>query len=96
MAVLVDGSMSPSTPFVDAWVRRIEASPEMMQSLERGTAMQDAETLAKNGVWYDSAAILASLRSAEPTSQTVASNWGELLGSVGLTEVAEAEVIAVR
>jgi hypothetical protein len=95
MAVLVDGSMSPSTPFVDAWVRRIEASPELMQSLERGTAMQDAETLAKNGVWYDSAAILATLRTAEPTDQAVASNWNELLTSVGLSEVSTSAVTVV-
>jgi Domain of Unknown Function (DUF928) len=95
MAVLVDGSMSPSTPFVDAWVRRIEASPELMQALERGTAMQDAETLAKNGVWYDSAAILATLKTAEPTSQAVASNWSELLASVGLSEVSKSTVTMV-
>jgi hypothetical protein len=95
MAVLVDGSMSPSTPFVDAWVRRIEASPELSQSLERGTVMQDAEALAKNGVWYDSAAILATLKTAEPSSQVVASNWSELLTSVGLSEVSSSAVTVV-
>jgi Domain of Unknown Function (DUF928) len=96
MAALVDGSMSPSTPFVDAWVERIEATPELAQSLDRGTDMQDAETLAKSGVWYDSVAILATLRTAEPTSQAVASNWGELLSSVGLADVSTAAVISAN
>jgi Domain of Unknown Function (DUF928) len=90
VAILVDGSMSPSTPFVDAWVQRIEASPQLQQALTQGTDLQDAEALATQGVWYDSVALLAHLRSSDPTSKAVASNWAELLNSVDLAEVVKA------
>jgi hypothetical protein len=95
-AVLTDGSMSPSTPFVDAWVQRIEASPELVQAMKLERGVQDVEILAKNGVWYDSISALAILRTAQPTSATLATNWGELLDSVGLNDVATAGVVAVN
>jgi hypothetical protein len=69
-AVLVDGSMSPSTPFVDAWVQRIEASSELAQAMKMERGVQDVEILAKGGVWYDSISSLARLRTAQPTSET--------------------------
>jgi Domain of Unknown Function (DUF928) len=95
-AVLVDGSMSPSTPFVDAWVQRIEASPELAQAMKLERGVRDVEILAKGGVWYDSISALARLRTAQPTSETLADNWGELLNSVGLDDVATAGVSSVN
>jgi hypothetical protein len=88
-AILVDGSLSPSTPFVDAWIQRIEATPELKQALA-GSELQDAEALAKHGVWYDSLATLAQLRSADPSSEAIASNWAELLNSVDLADMVTA------
>jgi Domain of Unknown Function (DUF928) len=95
-AVLTDGSMSPSTPFVDAWVQRIEASPELSQAMKLERGVEDVEILAESGVWYDSISALAILRTAQPTSETLAANWGELLDSVGLNDVATAGVVAVN
>jgi Domain of Unknown Function (DUF928) len=90
LAVLIDNSMSPSTPFVDAWVQRVEATPQLQQALVQGNDLQDAEALATQGVWYDSVALLAQLRSSNPTSEAVANNWTELLNSVNLAEIAMA------
>lgn len=96
-ALLVDGTLSPSTPYVDAWIKRIQPSSELAQQLQQGTPHQNAETLAANGVWYDSAALFAELQMAasdlEPNlnpdrNPELVQDWQELLNSVGLEGVA--------
>jgi hypothetical protein len=91
-ALLVDGTLSPSTPYVDAWIKRIQPSPELAQQLQRGSLQQNAEILASQGVWYDSAALFAELQmQADPTvNPTLMQDWQELLNSVGLETVAAA------
>lgn len=96
LALLVDGSMSPSTPFVDAWVQRIEATPQLQQALAQGNDLQDAEALATQSVWYDSVSLLAQLRSTAPNNEAVASSWSELLNSVNLAKVLTVTNEAVR
>ncbi len=95
-ALLVDGALSPSTPYVDAWIKRIEASPDLAQQLQQGNLHQNAETLAAQGVWYDSAALFVELQmAADPainsaTDPDLVQDWQELLSSVGLETVAAA------
>ncbi|MCU0570393.1 MAG: DUF928 domain-containing protein [Oculatellaceae cyanobacterium Prado106] len=92
MALVLDGSLSPSSPFVDAWVKRIEPSVALANALASGDAHQNAETLATEGVWYDSAALLAMLYQTQPGNDMIASDWNELLTSVGLNDIASAAI----
>ncbi|NJR65118.1 MAG: DUF928 domain-containing protein, partial [Leptolyngbyaceae cyanobacterium CRU_2_3] len=89
-ALMIDGTLSPSTPYVDAWIKRIQPDAELAQALQQGDAHQRADILAAKGVWYDSAAMLTDLRMAQPTDATLAEDWHELLNSVGLEEVTAA------
>ncbi|MGG6296811.1 DUF928 domain-containing protein [Leptolyngbya sp. AN02str] len=86
-ALMVDGTLSPSTPYVDAWIKRIAPDTNLAQALQQVDAHQQAETLAANGVWYDSVALLTDLRIAQPTNTAFTADWHELLNSVGLQEV---------
>jgi Domain of Unknown Function (DUF928) len=86
-AIKVEGVLSPSTPYVDAWVKRIAPTPEMARQLAQGSSYEDAEMLAAQGVWYDSAALLASLNVNQPENATYMSSWQELLTSVSLDEI---------
>ncbi|MBI4780870.1 MAG: DUF928 domain-containing protein [Oscillatoriophycideae cyanobacterium NC_groundwater_1537_Pr4_S-0.65um_50_18] len=89
-ALMIDGTLSPSTPYVDAWIKRIQPTAELTQALQQGDAQQRADILAEKGVWYDSAAMLTDLRMAQPTNTALTEDWHELLNSVGLEEVTAA------
>jgi hypothetical protein len=95
-ALLVEGNLSPSTPYVDAWVSRIEPDLALAEQLQQGTAHQNAETLAANGVWYDSVALLTDLQMTgmgqgnSVTTLEQRQDWQELLNSVGLETVVAA------
>jgi hypothetical protein len=85
-AMKLEGSLSPSSPFVDGWIKRITPSSDLVQALEGKTPLQKSSILAAKGVWYDSASILSSLRTAQPNDQSLAKEWKELLESVQLSQ----------
>jgi hypothetical protein len=88
------GSLTPGSPFVDGWIKRIEASPQMAASLAEGDLLAQAKTLGGAGVWYDTVSTLALLRSQQPESEAIAAHWSELLTSVGLQDISTAPLIA--
>ncbi|WP_103668506.1 DUF928 domain-containing protein [Pseudanabaena sp. BC1403] len=83
-ALKLEGSLNPNSPFVDGWIKRITPSADLAKALEGKTSLQKSSILATNGVWYDSASILSSLRTAQPNDQLLAKEWKELLESVQL------------
>jgi len=90
-AIKLDGELSPASPFVDGWIKRIATSPELAAALTAGNTLSDAEALGANGIWYDTAAKLASLR--EPANdEAIAGHWYELLESIGLADIAGAPI----
>lgn len=86
--------LTPSSPFVEAWVKRVTPTSDMAQVLESGDAIAMAEALAQAGIWYDTSAILAELqREASLPSNTRVAHWTELLSSVGLENLATVPVV---
>lgn len=93
LALKVDGQLSPSTPYVDGWVQRIQPNAELATAMQQADALTRAKALGKSGVWYDCVATLASLYATQPSNQTLSSQWTELLSSVGLKEVQAVPVL---
>jgi hypothetical protein len=91
----LDGQLTPASPFVDGWIRRIEPTPAMTESLATGNLQTDATVLAERGVWYDTAALWATLHREQPTNDAITHEWQELLNSVGLDEIVAEPVVAV-
>jgi hypothetical protein len=89
LALKVDGRLNPSTPYVDGWIQRIAASPELTTALQSPDALQQAQLLGRHGVWYDCVATLATLRATATGTDPLAKDWTELLDSVGLKEIAQ-------
>ena len=85
--------LTPASPFVDAWIKRIEPTDEIAQAQVSGDALTVAETLADAGIWYDTSAILARLQ-VEQKSTTMLDHWSELLSSVGLSDLAETPLLS--
>lgn len=93
VALKVDGRLSPSTPYVDGWIQRIQPSAELAAALKQGDALKRATALGQDGVWYDCAAIVASLRANQPNNDSLLQQWSELLSSVDLGAIKQAPVL---
>lgn len=85
--------LTPASPFVDAWIKRIEPTESMVQAQVSGDSLIVAETLAQSGIWYDTSALLATLQ-AEQNSEVMVAHWAEFLSSVGLDGLAEVSLIS--
>jgi hypothetical protein len=94
LAVKVDGQLSPSTPYVDGWIQRIQPSAELAKAMQQQDALKRATAFGKNGVWYDCVETLAALHSAQPTNVTLTKQWEELLSSVNLKEIVTVPLLA--
>ncbi|PAX52904.1 DUF928 domain-containing protein [Brunnivagina elsteri] len=94
LALKVDGQLSPSTPYVDGWIERIQPNAELVTAMQQQDAMKRAEALGKNGVWYDCVATLAALHTTQPNNPAIIKQWGELLTSVSLKEIVTAPLVA--
>jgi Domain of Unknown Function (DUF928) len=94
LALKIDGQLSPSTPYVDGWIQRIQPSTELATAMQQKDALKQAEALGKNGVWYDCVATLAALHISQPNNPTIIKQWEELLSSVSLKEIVTAPLVA--
>ncbi|AKG20334.1 DUF928 domain-containing protein [Calothrix sp. 336/3] len=94
LALKLDGKLSPSTPYVDGWIQRIQPSAELATALQQKDVMKQAEIFGKNGVWYDCVATLAALHTSQPQNPAIIKQWEDLLTSVSLKEVAKAPLVA--
>ncbi|MGK7887790.1 MAG: DUF928 domain-containing protein [Leptolyngbyaceae cyanobacterium] len=94
LTVQLEEHLTPASPFVDAWIQRIEPSSELVGLLDTNDPMDTAAALAQNGVWYDTVATLASVHGNPSTSDTTTlEHWAELLTSVELEAVVGATII---
>lgn len=92
LAMMLDDELSPASPFVDGWVKRISPSPELAAALSQSEGLDDIAALGADGIWYDTVAQLAQLQ-APQTDAAIAAHWHELLESVGLTDISTAPVM---
>lgn len=93
LAFKVDDILSPSTPYVDGWIQRIQPQTEVIAALQQTDPLQQATTFGKHGIWYDCVATLASLRATHPHDPALATQWAELLASVGLRAIADMPIL---
>lgn len=91
VAIKVEEDLSPSSPFVDGWVKRIELSAALSESLQQRDVIAQIKALGASGVWYDTVARLAKLAD-DRDDAVVANHWYELLESVGLDAIATAPI----
>ena len=74
---------------VSGWIERVPQSATLAGNLQNAKESDLPDLYVKEGLWYDAAATLASLRMSEPEDLTVASIWQNLLASVKLGKIAE-------
>lgn len=92
VALEIDGALAPASPFVEGWVRRIAPSSQLAQTLSQSDELSRVAALGASGIWYDTAAQLASLQVAQE-NDVLSDHWTELLESVGLADIAAAPIV---
>jgi len=90
----LEDSLTPASPFVNGWVQRIEQTVEQAQPLAVGDPIAHIAALGAQGIWYDTVAELAVLRSNQ-SDEAIAKHWEELLESVGLIEIAAVPITSL-
>jgi hypothetical protein len=84
------GKLHPSNPLVNGWIQRLPSNSESASnpSDNPDDLLQEAIALGNSGIWYDTVATLAHLRTMQPENAEVNNHWQELLASVGLEVLA--------
>jgi hypothetical protein len=94
LALKVNGTLGPNTPYVDGWIQRIQPTAELTTAMQQKDALKLAAAFGKNGVWYDCVATLATLHTGQPNNATIIKQWEELLSSVSLNDIATVPLVA--
>jgi len=94
LALKLDGKLSPSTPYIDGWIKRIQPSAKLTAAMQQQDILKQAAAFGEHGVWYDCIAKLASLYTQAPDNTTIVKQWKELLSSVNLQKIAMAPVVS--
>lgn len=80
--------ITPGSPYVTAWIKRVEASSIIPQTdFSTQDGLTKATIFARAGIWYDAAEQLAELQIAPQTQGHTAADWTEFLTSVGLDQL---------
>jgi hypothetical protein len=79
--------------WADGWVKRIELTPALRQTIANASELEKLAVYAREGFWYETLAILAQQLEAEPDNPSVQKAWERVLTSVKLQEAAKEPVI---
>ena len=92
-ALMCDNKLRPDSPVVQGYVKRVQLQSQLSNQLEEATPLEMAALYGKAGIWYETIATLAQLRQNQPQNNDLETAWNNLLISVGLEEVAKAELV---
>ncbi|MEM5381928.1 DUF928 domain-containing protein, partial [Paraburkholderia azotifigens] len=82
-----------SPVFVEGWVQRVTLNPSVANQIATATTLQQqVELYAENGIWYDTAAILAQMRLQNSEDTTSKADWDNLLETIELSTLASESI----
>ena len=93
LILMCDNKLRPDSPVAQGDVMRVSADSYIINKLAQADLIESAAIYANAGVWYDTVSSLAKLKTTNPKDSNIASNWFDLLNSVGLENVAKAEIV---
>ena len=80
------GSATINRVYVDGWIKRVNLP----------SAVNQRNTLAENGIWYDAVTSLAQQRSQKPNDVQLQQDWSELLESSNLNTIAIQPILKLK
>jgi hypothetical protein len=76
-----------SSVFTIGGIQRVTIDSPLSMQIEQATGLDQVSLYAQNGIWFDALTGLANLKQENPTDAAIATEWENLLRSVGLEEV---------
>ena len=89
LAIMCDGQLHPDSPVIQGHIRRVALEQTICDRLKNANPLETAVIYGEAGIWYETVATLAKLKTAAPDDQNLAANWEYLLNSVGLENISQ-------
>jgi hypothetical protein len=80
-------------PRVGGQIQRVELNPAEVNRRLKLSPLESAMLYGKDGIWYDTVAVLAEQRRLQPNDSALAATWENLLKSVGLEAIATKSLV---
>ncbi|MEO1297663.1 MAG: DUF928 domain-containing protein [Cyanobacteria bacterium J06636_16] len=93
LAIVCDVVLDPNDPVLEGWIKRIELDADLAAQQAQLTELETAALYANNGIWFDAVATLADLRQSQADNPDVLAAWAELLQSVELEIIQDADIL---
>ena len=89
LAIIPEGKLKPDTPTIEGQIQRVALDSTICDRLENANLLETAVIYGEAGIWYETIATLAKLKTAAPNDQNLAANWEYLLTSVGVENLSQ-------
>lgn len=79
--------------FVEGWVQRVMLNPTVTNQIATASSLQQQVALyAENGIWYDTADLLAQIRLQDLEDAMAKANWYSILKTIDLSTLASESI----
>ena len=80
--------------FVDAWIRRVVLTPEIVRQLNSNT--EQHQVYIDNDIMHDAIDRLAQMRKNNPHNIREQNSWNQLLSNLGLSDLMDKNILEIR
>ena len=80
--------------FVDAWIKRVALTPEIVRQLNSNT--EEHQVYIDNDIMHDAIDRLAQMRKNNPHSIRERNRWNQLLSNLGLSDLMDKNILEIR
>ena len=91
--VMCNNLLRPDSPTVEGIIERVELNSQLLQQIKQASPEKAASLYGRAGIWHGTIDTLAELREARPEDSSLKTTWQNLLLSVGLENIADAELV---
>lgn len=90
LATICGEDFQPDDYSVSGWIQRVQPKANLQN---QKPSLELASKLAMQGIWYDALSTLATVKKSQPSNQSVANSWQQLLQSGGLSTFAQEPIV---
>ena len=90
LATICGEYLQPDDYSVRGWIKRVQTKANLQN---QRPSLELASKLAKEGIWYDALSTLAVVKKLQPSNQSVANSWQQLLQSAGLGHISQEPIV---
>ena len=96
--VFCDENRKSAYIFVDAWIKKVAASPELQQQLNSTNVsnLSKYKVLSENKIWHDAIDSLAEVVQEGSHSSREQKRWNQLLSNLGLADLINRSMLDIR